>query len=957
MPWTRLLLLLPGIILLLLSCDDRVPTEVTNDNYIVTVTTSSVAEGMLVGEDVVGPTASTRVTATVTDQDGKPVKDVLISFSANINGVPYGSFDISSDRTNDDGIVSVLYSDGEGNGAVDDVTTEVYEGVKVVARYNDTVFGTGKFNVYGSIDDVWPYKMFLSSDVYEIGLDNGATKALITTRLLNKLNQSLPNVLVHFTTTKGFIESEGTTDANGSISLEFTDLGTQDDIGVANIVASFEHPGASASITDSVQITITTQFTLTLESFPISVDDGGNIIVVGEDVSGDKAKTMIVATVKDTANNPVTGAHISFAARVSGIDVGTISVANPNTNSAGQVIAFFDDGGNIYKDTPGTPNYEGVILSANFGEDVTAMTKFNVFDENEVWPYSLLVNTDTDVIYVDNGSTQATITIRLLNALGLPVKNVEVAFSANHGYINATGLTDSAGVDTVFFSDLGDPDDIGLTDIEASFVHPGYGQSISNSVQVIIEDNTFGTCAYMEIPPSAPGHIVVQDGGGNESTFIRAEVYDDEGNLIDYPVPVNFMLQPAPAGALLNETGAAVTVYTVNGVASVSINSGTEPGPVRVVVTVDCDEDGTTDLTSTSVPVIISSGAPYYIEPEYNPGSTEPIGGGFYQTEAGALVYDRWYNPVEDSTYVYWSIDPIPPDTVINAEIDGVSFTGNENSDGNSFSGVCFTFIRYATDAIGDFGRISATTYGANGDTISEQINPVGEDAVMFFVPGEVNITTDIQYWDFTLPFPTTQVSVLVTARVIDFYGNEVADAPIAFGGIGVGAWQEVGYESYTDIGVNGLGAGDGCFTWRDYGMDDLPGTLDIGEGNDSHDGWDLDGDGIADTSEVSEPFNDYGMDGIPNTLDFGENDGQWNGYHMIDCGPVVKTDQDGIARITAVFSRGLCILQNQDDSVNPPVCTYEDFQASIFGTLLIPEITTSDPVEIQLVRTPDNCN
>ncbi|NQV38450.1 MAG: Ig-like domain-containing protein [Candidatus Marinimicrobia bacterium] len=957
-PWRiNLLYVIPLIIFF--SCDEREPTETASSNYNIVVTTTAISEGKLVGEDISGPQASTRVTATVLDDSDQPVDNVLLLFKANVGGSSYGSFDLSSDRTDDDGIASVLYTDGGGNGAVDNEATASWEGVKVTAKFSDNIFATEKFNVYATLDSVWPYKLFVSSNVDEINLDNGVSTALVEVKLLNKLNKAVPNVSLSFLSNKGYIEPEGTTDDNGDISLEFTDLGTQEDIGVANIVASFEHPGANTTIQDSVQITINTEYELSIESYPVAFDDNDNIIVVGEDVSGDNAMTMLVATVMDTGANPVTGANINFTARVSGADVGTINVTNANTNSVGQVVAFFDDGGNIYKDTPGTPNFEGVILTASYGEDLSITTQFNVYDGNEVWPYSLLVNTDSDVIYlededIDDGEddTQAMITVRLINALGLPVENVEIAFDADHGFIVSTGLTDSTGIDTVYFTHLGDPDDVGISNIQSSFVHPGFVQTISNSLQINIVDNTFSDCAYIQIPPSIPGHIVVKDGGGLESTFIKAEIYDDEGNLIDTPTPVTFMLQPAPAGALLNETGVGVIVYTVNGIASVTINSGTEPGPVRVVVSVDCDEDGTADLTSTAVPVIISSGAPYHLEPEYDPQSTQPIGGGFYQTGAAALVSDRWYNPVEDSTYVYWTINAIPPDTIINAEVDGVSFTGNENDEGDNYSGIAYTHIRYATDAIGDFGRISATTYGANGDTITAVIND-DDNAVLFFVPGEVNITTNLQYYDFTMNFPATSVSVLVTARVIDFYGNEVVDGPVAFGGIGVAAWVEVGYEAYVDAGVNGLGAGDGCFTWRDYGLDDLPGTHDVGEGNDDHNGYDTDEDGIPDYSEVSESFSDFGLDGVDGTLDEGEGDAEWNGYHKIDCEPVVKTDKDGIARIVAVFDRGLCILQNMDDTADPPLCTWDDFPASVYGTLMIPEITNSDPVEIQIVRSP----
>ena len=90
-------------------------------------------------------------------------------------------------------------------------------------------------------------------------------------------------------------------------------------------------------------------------------------------------------------------------------------------------------------------------------------------------------------------------------------------------------------------------------------------------------------------------------------------------------------------------------------------------------------------------------------------------------------------------------------------------------------------------------------------------------------------------------------------ALVIDFYGNPVVDAPVAFQGTGVNAWYELGYEAYEDVGVLAAGAGDGCFSWRGYGADDGDTTIDMGQGNDML--FDIDGDGLIDTSEISEPF------------------------------------------------------------------------------------------------------
>ncbi|HIF27312.1 MAG TPA: hypothetical protein EYQ40_02010 [Candidatus Marinimicrobia bacterium] len=775
--------------------------------------------------------------------------------------------------------------------------------------------------------------------------------------MLNKRGDKLPNVILSFTSDKGSIDSEATTDSVGAVTLTFQDNGTQEDIGLANIVCTIIHP-KFGSISDSAQVTIGTDNGLSLQILPVTYDDAGSTVVVGEDISGNVSYTRLIATVTDTSGNVISGIPITFSATSSNESVGTVTYANEVSNTNGQVVAEFDDGGNVYKDNPGTPNYEGVTVVATFGDKTTAPENFNVYAEDDVWPYNLFVNTDTDVISLDGGETTAWIVSRLLNKLGNPVNNAQINYTASLGFIASTGFTDSVGVDSVSFTDLGNPEDVGVSDIMSTFSHPGFdGILIQDSLQVYIEDPSFQSCAFMEIPSSIPGHIVVRDGGGLESTFIRAEVYDDNGTLINTPTPVVFTLEPLLGDAYLETPGeTSATIYTVNGVASVSINSGTDPGPVRIVATCDCDQDGVVDLTSIAVPVIIASGAPYHIEAEYDPNATEAIGGGFYQTECAAIVSDIHYNPVEDSTYVYWSIDPMLPDTLIDAFVEGVSFTNNEGIlSGTATSGVARSNIVYSTDAIGAIGRVRALTYGAGGDSVVTFINEDEGDATMFFLPGQVSLMASATYHDFTLN--GNPALVQITAIVIDYYGNAVVDAPIAFNGTGINNFYEVQYENvdWADEGVNGAGAGDGCFTWRDYGLDDDPSTLDWGTYNDNHDSFDTTGNGEWDSQEISEFFNDYGLDGVPNTSDEGEGNGEWDGYSMIGCEPIVKTDQDGFARIIVEFDQALCTLANEDDETG--ICTWDDFTASISATLLIPEITTSEPLDILLVRSPAPCD
>jgi hypothetical protein len=327
----------------------------------------------------------------------------------------------------------------------------------------------------------------------------------------------------------------------------------------------------------------------------------------------------------------------------------------------------------------------------------------------------------------------------------------------------------------------------------------------------------------------------------------------------------------------------------------------------------------------------------------------------------------------------------MPPDTIIDAFVEGVSFTNNEGIlSGNATPGVARSNIVYSTDAIGAIGRVRALTFGANGDSVVSYINEGEGDATMFFLPGQVSLMADATYWDFTIDGDPALIQI--TAIVIDYYGNAVVDAPIAFNGTGVSNYHEVQYENaeyyddqnvsghydfgepfddvdgngiwtgWDDDGVYGAGVGDGCFTWRDYGLDDDPSTLDWGTYNDHHDAFDTTGNGEPDTAEFSEHFNDWGLDGTPNTSDYGEGNGEWDGYSMIGCEPIVKTDEDGFARITVEFTRAICTLANMTDD-DDPLCVWDDFTASMSATLLIPTITTSDPLDILLVRSGTDCD
>ena len=284
-------------------------------------------------------------------------------------------------------------------------------------------------------------------------------------------------------------------------------------------------------------------------------------------------------------------------------------------------IDFLDKDQSAY-DNAATPTYEGVTVEAKHvvnSQDFPITIRFNVFDTSEVqlWPYQFNLSSNTSSIKVDDGITSAELSAKISSRqYGQAIKDLEVYFESTNGRLSELSkFTDTLGIALVDFSDTGNPEDAGVSTIVSRYQHPVFG-TIIDSVQITILDTSYsGTPAYVEIPSSYPGEIMVVSGGGLESTQICARVYDENGVLVNEPVSVTFTLGPnIPAGANINNSGISDSAFSANGEACVSINSGTGPGPIRVTATVLTDSGEV--ISATATPVIIATGPPYYIAPD-----------------------------------------------------------------------------------------------------------------------------------------------------------------------------------------------------------------------------------------------------------------------------------------------------------------------------------------------------
>ena len=787
------------------SCDDRTPTDPSSTTdtadadysiYLIAQPMVAITGGgnVQVGEDLVGDQVFTQITALLVNNENEPVVGRSIDFTARVMGQEVGSFTIVSDSvTNDFGLIVVDFMDS--GAAVDNIGTQPFEGIVVTAELipsntsipaSDPISKLILFNVIDTtVTQVWPYRMVLIQDTDVIYVDGGATKSTFSITLMNYGYQPLEGLVVQVSAnpdTVGLLESGYiVTDSTGKGTVIFTDTGDPDAIGTVDIVTSFTHP-VFGTTSRSKQVSVIVQedqtvFNLSLTAQPV-VGPNNNFVIVGEDVNdlaplaSEQVWTRITASVTDGDGNPVSGKLIEFLA-IFGSDTTENNFDLDYITSDAQGLAWvkFEDNGQSAIDNIGTPTYEGVTV-VGFIDEVVATARFNVYDQvSDIWPYRLNLYKDRDFINLDNGLTKAEITAVLSNRLNKPLKNVEITFSADLGFINDVTQTDTTGTAIEYFTDLGDPDDVGISTITANYQHPSFGL-VTDSLQIsIIDPTTSGIPAYIVIPASHPGDIMVTGGGGLESTNICAEVYDENGLLVDIPTEVTFELGPAtPLGAVFSNNLDTIITLSTDGIACVSLNSGTQPGPVYIIATV------VDSISATGIPVIIVTGPAFNIFPDYDVTSVDPIGGGFYQMEAAALVHDLHGNPVADTTYVYWSLSPLNASDTLDAEIIGVSFTDNNNIDGEHYPGMAFTKMIYPSSSIFDWGRVIAYTYGVGGAIV---IDSVEHDAQLPYYGDDLSLFSSVTYWDFTLQ--GTPAVAILTAILIDNYGNFVENGRIQF--------------------------------------------------------------------------------------------------------------------------------------------------------------------------------
>ena len=294
----------------------------------------------------------------------------------------------------------------------------------------------------------------------------------------------------------------------------------------------------------------------------------------------------------------------------------------------------------------------------------------------------------------NNSIETSTVSVTVTDDDGYVIENTLVQFESltqdSNGELTQSigsfdptySFTDISGTASSIFN-MGN--DVGLATIITSV--PEYNLSDTSYVSV-----TASNAEYIQILQPFPNEITVSGGGGLESTELTVEVKDGNGNLVSEPYLIYFELgDNSPTGSFVNVEGQNYgCIESSNGVGSVTLNSGTQPGSIPVHVElfnlgipeVPCagingvplqeQPDIGAEICASiytnrnnglyddcelaffdAIPVTVVTGAPDSGEINFSYVDIAPIGGGLYQVPLSVQLEDEWANPVQDSTNVY----------------------------------------------------------------------------------------------------------------------------------------------------------------------------------------------------------------------------------------------------------------------------------------------------------------
>jgi hypothetical protein len=612
------ILLILSLAFLQLNCEQKSSTGPTTPSV-----ATMIGEVQLTGDPelyaVQGQSASTTLTATVTDTSGDAVQGVEVKFST----PTFGSVSTDIDTTDEEGnVIATFNSQGEFGLAL--VRATVTAGG---VEHSDTLT-IGVYELAGL-----PYDLYLAVEPSVLYLSEGQNGQLTASVVVfDSLGVGLPGIQVSFETTLGSIEIAGTTGSDGGLS---TNLQTLEQFGMGIVTASVltsipdTSEGSSSSGPETKEEGDRKSDDLfvlvAVDTFYVNPFDDR---IAGISVSASPANLFVSpgtidsctirATVVDEFNVGVAGVPISFRTTTLGI---LSSDAGTTDNTGSKSVTFYS--------VPNEP--EGVATVWAEVSDLVDSTTVTI-NQSVGATGRIILSTDSYLIYADNGITTANLTALLQDADYQVIRNVEVIFTSDYGSVNSPVMTDSAGIANALFRDIGFTSYPDSTTIIAKYPT----LNVSDTVRVMIAPAL--DVDFIQLNSATTS----MQANGLDSSRVDAIIYLENGTLAPQGTEVHFLVE----GESIGDISPTIATITEAGTATSWYRTGITVGIDTLYAVVQ-------GVYSNGVAMHLNPGPPSHVnlsvdESTVSVNSTTPI-------EVTATVTDTTGNPVEDDEGVYFT--------------------------------------------------------------------------------------------------------------------------------------------------------------------------------------------------------------------------------------------------------------------------------------------------------------
>jgi protocatechuate 3,4-dioxygenase beta subunit len=534
----------------------------------------------------VKPTSgSATISALVTDANGNPVIGENVSFAITTSGSGLPTLSSASVATNANGLATITYTAGSGNGA--DVITATSSNNK---SGNTTVVVNSSAIVVGAIA--------LNSGA--ASLPTGGSCTAIVATVTDNAGLPASGVQVGFTTTAGSLATSvtlgnGTASAVGATSGTINNA-TTDSNGTVQEYLCSSSKLATATVTASasgfakqvvVQFVASNPSSISLLASPASVNAGGT--------------STLGAVVRDAQGNPVVGQTVNFAVSTNNSVTASVTPATAVTDANGVVTVTYTAG-----------NTAGVDKVSATVANVTPATVNITVNASATIPASLTLSASPTTVQSD-GLSNTTLTVTALSANNTALSNVIVSLNSSVNALNypinpngASGVS-AGGVLTA----LGGATVTTGANGQATFTFNSGTFTADNRTVTITATAAAASGVYITYPVKVVGSTVtasnstgssVTTGGGTTQT-LTFTAKDAGGNLVTN-APITVTQAPVTGSATVTFSGSASQsgfTDSVTGQYSVTVAGGPNAGTVNVTATA-LGAQATSQFTVTGTP-------------------------------------------------------------------------------------------------------------------------------------------------------------------------------------------------------------------------------------------------------------------------------------------------------------------------------------------------------------------